>query len=135
MSISKGVIFFVLLFALDRLTKLIVLFTSSPTLTFNAKTFFLLGDSTASYGMLAVLVAVLGAWFIHEVRTRSSILITSAAAFIVAGALSNFLDRVRYGAIIDWIAIPGLTVFNFADLYIVVGCLCIFVSFFWRKKV
>ena len=37
---------------------------------------------------------------------------------VVFGALSNFFDRLRYGAVIDYISIPFFTVFNLADALI-----------------
>lgn len=125
----------IVLFALDRLTKLIALFTSSSALTFNTNTLFFLDGSVPSFLFFAMLVALLGAWFIHELRVQPHSLTATAAACIVAGALSNFLDRVRYGAIIDWISVRGLTVFNLADLFIVLGCGLVFFSFFREKRV
>lgn len=137
MSRKSGsvIAFFIALFAFDRFSKLIALFTSSSELTFNTKAFFLFDDSTFSHALLVILVALLGAWFVHELRNRSHVFIPIAAALITAGALSNFLDRVRYGAVIDWISIRGITVFNMADVYIVIGCLLVAISVFARKKI
>lgn len=126
---------FVFLFALDRFTKLIALFTSFPSLTFNTRVFFIFDDSLLSLLILAVLVAFLGAWFFHELRTRRSMRGMLASTCIMAGALSNFLDRIRSGAIIDWIPLYGISVFNLADVSIVIGCALVLVSFFARKKV
>ncbi|MEK7122731.1 MAG: signal peptidase II [Patescibacteria group bacterium] len=137
MSRKSGSIiaFFIVLFAFDRLTKLIALFTSSSVLTLNPKAFFIFDDSALSTVLLLILVALLGAWFVHELNNRSHIFVSTGAALIVAGALSNTLDRVRYGAVIDWIPFRGVSVFNVADAYIVIGCVLVLVSAFARKRV
>lgn len=126
---------FIALFVLDRCTKLIALFVFLPSLTFNGRAFFFFDDSLFSAALLTMLVALLGAWFLHELRTRTSMLGMVASACIVAGALSNVLDRIRYGAIIDWIPLYGISVFNLADVFIVIGCILVIVSIFVRKKV
>lgn len=49
--------------------------------------------------------------------------------FMVGGALGNFADRLRFGFVIDFIAIQGQwlglywPIFNLADVFIVVGIL------------
>ena len=42
---------------------------------------------------------------------------------IIAGALGNIIDRVRLGYVIDFIDIQIWPIFNFADIFIVVGTL------------
>ncbi len=50
---------------------------------------------------------------------------------ILAGAVGNFLDRLRYGYVIDFINLRFWPVFNFADMIIVIGCLGL-VYFLWQ---
>ncbi len=40
---------------------------------------------------------------------------------ILAGAVSNIIDRVTLGYVIDFINIPFFTTFNLADIYITLG--------------
>lgn len=42
---------------------------------------------------------------------------------IIIGALSNLLDRVKFGGVVDFISVPYFTVFNLADIYITFGVL------------
>lgn len=45
--------------------------------------------------------------------------------FIIVGAISNLIDRIRWGGVIDFINVPWWSVFNLADCYIVLAV------FFW----
>lgn len=54
--------------------------------------------------------------------------LSSASAFLLGGAVSNLIDRLRFGYVFDYIDINGLVlgkvhfpVFNLADVAIVVG--------------
>ena len=48
---------------------------------------------------------------------------------LIIGSLSNLLDRFKYGGVIDWLNIWLLPSFNFSDLYILIACLLLFISF------
>lgn len=52
---------------------------------------------------------------------------------IFGGAVSNLIDRLRLGAVFDWIAVPFFSVFNIADIAIVVG-LATYVILTWRHS-
>jgi signal peptidase II len=40
---------------------------------------------------------------------------------IIIGAISNLIDRIKFDGVIDFIDVPYFTIFNFSDIYIVVG--------------
>jgi len=40
---------------------------------------------------------------------------------LLGGALGNLIDRVRLGAVVDFIDVPWWPTFNFADVAVVVG--------------
>lgn len=42
---------------------------------------------------------------------------------IVLGAISNILDRLQYGYVIDYLSLRYFTVFNLADIMISIGCI------------
>lgn len=44
-----------------------------------------------------------------------------ALALILGGALGNFLDRIIWGAVTDFVSVFSFPVFNFADAFITVG--------------
>lgn len=44
---------------------------------------------------------------------------------IIIGASSNLMDKIKYDNIIDYLTIEHLTVFNLADIYIIIGLICL----------
>jgi signal peptidase II len=55
----------------------------------------------------------------------------AALTLVIMGALSNLIDRFKYGFIIDYIWIWILPIFNIADLMVVGGiCLLLWRNFF-----
>ncbi|PIR55556.1 hypothetical protein COU74_00255 [Candidatus Peregrinibacteria bacterium CG10_big_fil_rev_8_21_14_0_10_36_19] len=52
-------------------------------------------------------------------------------SLVAAGGASNLLDRFTYGAVVDFIDPKIWPVFNFADVFIIVGVLSII--FFYEK--
>jgi signal peptidase II len=92
----------------------------------NGVTFGLLtGFGQWSYLLLAAIalavVAALGVWL----RRAESPLVATALGAIVGGALSNVIDRLRFGAVVDFIHAHigawSWYVFNLADAAIVCG--------------
>lgn len=54
---------------------------------------------------------------------------------IIVGALGNIVDRLRYGAVIDFLHITYWHVFNLADVYITVGVVGLIISMLYEKKI
>ena len=54
-----------------------------------------------------------------------SLTFTLGLLLLLSGALGNMVDRIAYGAIIDFIQIGIWPVFNFADICITCGCILI----------
>lgn len=52
--------------------------------------------------------------------------------FLIGGAVSNLFDRLTVGGVIDYVYIKHFTIFNIADLMILVGAISIF--YFWLYK-
>ena len=71
---------------------------------------------------LVITPAVLGVmlWYIRGVP-KSDKLLRLALALFCGGALGNYLDRLRFGAVTDFIDFRFFPVFNVADSCIVIG--------------
>lgn len=69
-------------------------------------------------GTLIVLLALLA---YLAARTRGGAAIWLPAGLLIGGALGNLADRVRDGAVTDFIDLPLWATFNLADVAITVG--------------
>ncbi len=67
---------------------------------------------------MAVMAVVVLLWRRRRSASRYEHL---AYAFMLAGGLGNFIDRLLHGFVIDFIHIRGWPVFNVADILLVVG--------------
>lgn len=60
---------------------------------------------------------------------RLSALQATSLTFLLAGAVGNIIDRLRFGYIIDFINIGNIFIFNLADAFIVIGGIMLLRSF------
>ena len=143
---KKEIAIFSGLFTIDRLVKVFLLnFLQENQLnSFRLNNFFevtLVWNKGVSYGLfpqqsyvgqLIIIICVWIAKFItnSDIRYRSITLI-----LILAGASSNMIDRLIYGAVADFfhfeIATYSWYVFNIADIYIVSGLLILIYAFIY----
>ncbi len=74
--------------------------------------------------LLIIIGLILLIWLISKTKLPATSY-QLPAALIIAGALSNILDRLIYGHVIDYIKLPGFLsfwpTFNLADVFIVIG--------------
>ncbi|MFZ2310722.1 MAG: signal peptidase II [Patescibacteria group bacterium] len=55
--------------------------------------------------------------------------------FILLGAISNLLDRLQYGYVIDYFDLKWFTIFNLADVLITFGTIVLILSLFKKSHV
>ncbi|MCT4594912.1 MAG: signal peptidase II [Anaeromicrobium sp.] len=73
---------------------------------------------------VVVTIVVLGGVFIYSVKHKNMHKIMNVSlSLIVAGAIGNFIDRVRLDYVIDFFDFRIWPVFNIADISIVVGAI------------
>ena len=125
-------LFFILLLAIDRVTKYWALSSLraenvgqaflSLELHFNSGVMFSFLEGHAFLSFVVALVALLALVFacIRSERLRSM----RGLMPLWAGAVSNFTDRIIHGHVIDWIRIGGVYM-NLADLYLFIGYILI----------
>ena len=142
-SLIKFFIFFVLV-AFDLLSKKIV-FDSIVLHTFISLTFFL--DLThihifgVSFGLFSGLISpwiliILGllvvSFIFYLMKSASDTLEEWSLLIIISGAISNIIDRIFNGYVIDFIYFHYKDffwpAFNFADIYITIGIIMIVIN-------
>ncbi len=138
-SIIIGAVFFI---ALDRFLKILAIsnlysvdlvgdffrfnFVSNYNIAFSLP----LGGQLLIWFILFVIIGLLYN-FIYLYKRRE-LLLSSFVLMIILGAISNVLDRIKYGFVIDYLDLKYFTVFNIADCLIVVGV--ILLIFFYNKN-
>jgi signal peptidase II len=78
---------------------------------------------------VAVVITVIGlavvALLVYFARHASRPLVWLPTGMLAGGALGNILDRVRDGAVTDFIKLPAWPAFNVADIAITLGVLAL----------
>ncbi len=80
------------------------------------------GDKTVVVALIALALVALVVYF---ARHASKALVWLPTGLLVGGALGNIVDRVRDGAVTDFLKLPAWPAFNLADVSIVVGVLAL----------
>ena len=73
------------------------------------------------YIIATILILALLVYLIYQTIKKKEVFQYALIIFILAGALGNIIDRLRFGFVIDFIHIPFWSIFNLADIYIVVA--------------
>jgi signal peptidase II len=79
---------------------------------------------------LAILIFL--ASMLYKMREEHSRIVS--ISLILAGAISNLVDRIYYGFVIDYFDLKYFTVFNIADMMIVSGSLLLVYSVYFGNK-
>ena len=128
-------------FIFDRFLKALFLFQPTKSLGFLIFRFSLYRNEKIFFGLLsfnflaivfaAIFVFYLVYWLIYFWH-RGRFFSFFAGFLILLGALSNLLDRFRYGFVIDYISWP-LNFFNLADLMILAGAILFLIGLLKNK--
>lgn len=137
---ARWSLFFVIPFVLDRWTKYLVLIDVIRTtivtnffnvyVTFNRGIAWSIGSDLQDMHrfMLNFFIACVLIYFISYMRhVLHNAYLTIACMLILAGGVSNFIDRLWYGSVIDFLQFHCLDwffpVFNIADVSITFGAI------------
>ena len=74
-----------------------------------------------------VIALALGALLVYFARNAQRPLVWLPTGMLLGGALGNIVDRVREGAVIDYLKLPHWPAFNVADASITVGVVILLV--------
>lgn len=84
-------------------------------------------------GVTALIAIGFAVWLLRTARALSAL----ALALVIGGAIGNVIDRVRFGAVVDFLDFSGIYfiwVFNVADAAICVGAVLLFVDQFLMSR-
>lgn len=82
---------------------------------------------------VALILGICVYYFRYE--QHKNLLITRFAyTLVLAGAVSNGLERVFVGSVADFIGVKYFAIFNFADIFISVGAFLLFIIYFKHER-
>lgn len=90
--------------------------------------------------ILSVLTGGIIVWLAYYLFKKSSVYERLPLAFIIGGAIGNLVDRIRFGAVADFIQwhIGGLwtfpAIFNVGDMFITFGVILYIINLFIQRK-
>jgi signal peptidase II len=79
----------------------------------------------ASALLIGVTIVILIGVLVFVTRGGTGPRVWVSSGLLVGGALGNLTDRVRIGAVVDFVDLPIWPTFNLADAAIVAGVLCL----------
>lgn len=86
--------------------------------------FGLLENSNFIFMILSIILCIVIAIYMKlKVPKRSTM--EKFFALILAGGIGNLIDRIFRGFVVDFISLKYVGIFNFADMYIVIGIILI----------
>lgn len=127
----------ILLVIIDQLTKLYI-YNAKPSFniignffrvqyTQNTGTIFgLFENSNLIFIFLAITLCFIIAFYMKKNVPKKS-LQEKGFLLILSGGIGNLLDRIFRGFVVDFISIKWIGIFNFADMYIVIGVIFIII--------
>lgn len=96
----------------------------------------ILDNNTWIVTVISLLIIIGIIYYVYRNRVSKKIL-KIGYGFILGGAIGNFIDRIVYGYVIDFIDIDifgwNYPIFNLADMFIVVGVILVMIDA-WRCK-
>lgn len=143
-TIRLIVIIVAIIVLIDQTSKILVTNLFSETvgseylkieITNNTGLAFGFNDGNAKNAVIMVFVFVLIIRFIKEQLERIDKKTAISLGLVLGGGISNFLDRLFRGGVLDFIKIYKFPIFNIADVIVIIGwiLLVIFLIDFSRK--
>ena len=83
---------------------------------------------------ITVIILILGVYWLYLLK-KAEINKTICLTFCLFGAISNIIDRFKYGYVVDYFDLKYFTVFNLADTMIVCGVFCLLIINFKYENV
>jgi lipoprotein signal peptidase len=96
------------------------------------------GDGTWNHVLLAVMAVAIAAFLVRWMARAENRLTAIALGAVVGGAIGNVIDRIRFGAVVDFVDAHAWGwhwyVFNVADAAIVCGVVALVADALFRPK-
>lgn len=124
----------ILLILIDQMTKFVVQYQYENPIGDGLITITLVQNTGMAFGFNSgntknmILTFVILLLIVNFICTQKDMIDTKtsvALSFILAGGMSNLIDRMARGGVMDFIQVKNFAVFNLADCYVVIGWILI----------
>lgn len=129
----------ILLICIDQISKVVIQYNyKSPigndfigiTLAQNPGMAFGLNEGNTKNIILTALILAIIVNFIRKQIHNIDVKYAVAISMILAGGISNLIDRIIRGGVLDFIRVKGFAIFNIADCYVVLGWILMVIFIF-----
>ena len=81
------------------------------------------------------IVIIIGLFiFLLKEKDKYNSIFNVSILMIIAGGISNLIDRMLYKSVTDFLDLRGFAIFNIADVFAVLGCIFLVISVFFFEK-
>ena len=124
----------ILLILIDQITKFVIQYKYENPIGNGLIRITLIQNTGMAFGFNngntknMILTFVILLLIVNFIRTQKEMIDTKtsmALSFILAGGISNLIDRIMRGGVMDFIQVKNFAVFNLADCYVVIGWILI----------
>ncbi len=84
--------------------------------------------------LTVVLIVGISVYYIRAEPYKNLWITKFSYVLILSGAISNGIDRVSFGSVINFIGVKYFAIFNFADIFICVGAFLLFLIYFTHEQ-
>ena len=124
------VLLFIFLVVLDQVVKIYI---SNSSFDYTENKLYILGLFTLSKFLYFVLVVCVSVFLTRNILLLKNNFLRNIYTLLLAGVVSQSIDRLRLGYIIDYLNLFDITIINLADLYIVIGVAILIICFIIMK--
>lgn len=103
------------LILIDQMIKIILILTNSSALNWNVTS-----ESNVTYILISIIAIIVLGKYLTSNNTYIKLKNKIVLSFAVAGVISNAIDRIWKGHVINYIHIPNFTTINLAYIYLII---------------
>ncbi len=134
--------------AVDQITKILIranfsVGNSMPVLGESIRLLYIRNTGTAfsmfennhwiTIGLTTVLIVVCLLFLLKELKSGSKLL-AYCVTLVLAGGISNMIDRLALGYVTDMISVGSFAIFNVADIAVTCGCILAMITLIVQAK-
>ena len=123
----------IFLILIDQLVKFLILIKYRGLLFFNFNSVFGIRYTWVDFLIFFIILGLIYYFFLYPKNQVKNQFIKLGFTLVLSGGISNFIDKIARGYVIDFINIKT-SAFNFADIIIIIGALILIWQILYEKN-